>query len=434
VAKKKVLIITYYWPPAGGVACQRWVKFTLHLKEMGWDPIVYIPENPEYPFLDQTFQKEVEGIPVLKKKIIEPFKILKFAGQKNSKIHAAGKVNAKKGIFSRLLFWIRGNIFIPDARMLWIKPSVKFLKNYVVKNKIPLVIATGPPNSCFLIAHELKKKTGVKTFLDFRDYWFFMDNPEDFHFSKSTLKRLNAIKNDLTQNADAMATVSYHLMNDYGVEEDDFHQVITNGYDQKEIPQFNFSENLWPSKFVLGHFGTFGSDRNFEILWEALSELKSEIPGFSDYFGIKLFGHTDSGVLNSIAHNNLHSDLDYREFENHETVLKEMRNCAILYLPINNNHSSLGRVTSKIFEYLAVRRPILGIGPVLGDAAKIISNCQAGIMAEPHEKNKIKEFLKTNFYLFKNGELWISNDNIYKYERKNLAIQLDKLLTNLLIN
>src|SRR5690606_14662454 len=152
--KKKVLIITYYWPPAGGPGVQRWLKFVKYLPEFNIEPIVYVPENPNYPILDTSLNSEVsKDLLILKHPINEPYKLASLFSKKasNSISKCIIPIQKKQNIIQRLLIYIRGNFFIPDARIGWVKPSVLFLSDYIIKNSIETIITTGPPHSLHLI-------------------------------------------------------------------------------------------------------------------------------------------------------------------------------------------------------------------------------------------------------------------------------------------
>ncbi|MBE9481851.1 MAG: glycosyl transferase family 1, partial [Bacteroidetes bacterium] len=172
---KKVLIITYYWPPSGGAGVQRWLKFVKYLREFGWEPIVYTPENPEAPDIDNSLEKDIpDNLTVIKRKIWEPYTAYKkFIGQeKEQKINAGFlSENKKPKLSENISVWIRGNFFIPDARKFWIKPSVKFLTNYLKNNPVDAMISSGPPHSMHMIALGLKQRLGIPWLADFRDPW-----------------------------------------------------------------------------------------------------------------------------------------------------------------------------------------------------------------------------------------------------------------------
>ena len=171
---KKILIITYYWPPAGGPGVQRWLKFVKYLPDFGIQPVIYIPENPTYPIVDENLVKEVsDKAIILKHKIFEPYQLASFLSKNKTKKISSGIIpNQKKQSFlDKTFLWIRGNLFIPDARVFWVKPSVAYLEKYILENNIDTIVTSGPPHSLHLIGLELKQKLTLKWFADFRDPW-----------------------------------------------------------------------------------------------------------------------------------------------------------------------------------------------------------------------------------------------------------------------
>ena len=174
MAIQKVLIITYYWPPAGGPGVQRWLKFVKYLPQFGIEPIVYCPDNPSYPIIDKSLIDEIpEGIKVIKQPIKEPYRFAQLLSKKRSKTISSGIIpdKAKQTFTDRFLLFIRGNFFIPDARKAWVKPSVQFLSNYIKNEGISTIITTGPPHSLHLIGFQLKQKLKINWIADFRDPW-----------------------------------------------------------------------------------------------------------------------------------------------------------------------------------------------------------------------------------------------------------------------
>jgi hypothetical protein len=185
---KKVLVITYYWPPSGGAGVQRWLKFVKYLPSLGWEPIIYTVENGEYPVLDDSLVNDLpSNIKVLKTKIWEPYIFYKrFTGRKkNDKINSGFLNNKKKNkILESISVWIRGNLFIPDARKFWIKPSVNYLNNFIKDNPVDFIISSGPPHSTHLIALGIQKLNKIPWLADFRDPWTNIDFYKDLKLSK----------------------------------------------------------------------------------------------------------------------------------------------------------------------------------------------------------------------------------------------------------
>ena len=189
---KKVLIVSYYWPPAGGPGVQRWLKFVKYLPEFDVQPIVYIPENPNYPLVDERLVQDVHPQAIiLKHKIFEPYALASVFSKHKTKKISAGIItkNKKQSFVEKLMLWIRGNIFIPDARVFWVNPSIDYLKNYIQENKIETVITTGPPHSLHLIGLGLKKQLAINWIADFRDPWTTIGYHKELKLSKWAAKK-----------------------------------------------------------------------------------------------------------------------------------------------------------------------------------------------------------------------------------------------------
>ena len=192
---KRALIVTYYWPPAGGPGVQRWLKFVKYFKEFGVEPIVYIPENPNYPFVDENFSAEIPSdTEILKHPIKEPYRFAKFFSKKKTKQMSSGIIPKKDSTaIEKLMLYVRGNFFIPDARVGWVKPSVKYLSDYLENNDVDVVITTGPPHSLHLIGKQLKKELNVKWIADFRDPWTTIHYHKSLRLNKTSEKKHKAL-------------------------------------------------------------------------------------------------------------------------------------------------------------------------------------------------------------------------------------------------
>lgn len=193
---KRVLIITYYWPPSGGSEVQRWLKMSKYLPEYGWQPVVYTAENAEFPVDDPSLEKDVSPeAEVIRRPIVKPYNFL-------------GLKEKQKGWKGNLSVWVRGNLFIPDARCCWVKPSVKFLTEYLKEHPVDAIISTGPPHSMHLIALKLKEKLNIPWIADFRDPWTEIDYYDDLHLTKWADKKHHRLEREVLTKADKVVTVS----------------------------------------------------------------------------------------------------------------------------------------------------------------------------------------------------------------------------------
>ena len=215
---KKVLIITYYWPPSGGAGVQRWLKFVKYLREFGWEPIVYTPENPEAPAVDESLLKDIpKNLTAIKRPIWEPYNLYKnFIGQKKDERINAGFLTEKKkpGLAEKISVWVRGNWFIPDARKLWITPSIKFLSDYLKRNPVDAIVSTGPPHSMHLIALGLKKKLNLPWLADFRDPWTNIDFYDKLMLTKASDVKHKKMELDVLKNANIITAIGWSMADD----------------------------------------------------------------------------------------------------------------------------------------------------------------------------------------------------------------------------
>lgn len=439
---KKVLIITYYWPPSGGAGVQRWLKFAKYLRDFGWEPVVYTPSNPENPVEDSSLLKDIpQDIEIIKTPIWEPYDLYKrFVGRKKDEKINTGFLSEKKksGFTEKVSVWLRGNFFIPDARKFWIRPSVKFLTDYLAKNRIDVIVSTGPPHSMHLIAMELKTKLSIPWLADFRDPWTNIDYYNDLLLTSFADKRHHRLEREVLEHADAVVSIGGTMKEEFisiisnpkqEAKSFKFH-VVTNGYDIDDV--CNESIEL-DKKFSLAHIGTLVKSRNPEILWKVLGELINESPDFKNDLEIKLVGKTDVAVTESLRKYGLTKFVNRISYLNHTEVIKVQQQSQVLLLLLNNTPNVKGILTGKFFEYLSAKRPILCIGVTDGDAAKIIEETNAGIAINFADEVKIRKVVTDYFNLYKNGHLNLESTGIEKYTRreltKNIAECLNKIIS-----
>ena len=294
-SKKKVLIITYYWPPAGGPGVQRWLKFSKYLRDYDIEPVIYTIDNPTYPILDSSSENDIpQGIEVLKQPIFELNSILSFFGVHNKK-ESAGFLNPKPTLFGKMIQYIRANFFIPDARKFWIQPSVKFLSNYLKNHKIDAIISTGPPHSVHLIGLKLKKQLGIRWISDFRDPWTEIDYFKQLPLTKKATNKHHQLEQEVLVNSDMTIVVGETMKQRY-LKYTSSIEVITNGFDtiQNSLPQ------KLDSNFSITHVGSMNSDRNPQILWDVLKEICDSNSDFKKDLRIKFIGKIDDSVLQDV--------------------------------------------------------------------------------------------------------------------------------------
>jgi glycosyltransferase involved in cell wall biosynthesis len=417
---KKVLIVTYYWPPAGGISVQRWVKFVKYFRECGWEPVVYTVSNGEYPILDPSRNHGLPtDITVIKRPIWEPYHIYKFFSGKKS--NAGGRDEIKSGktasFSQKISIWLRGNLFIPDARCFWIKPSVKFLSEYLKANPVNAVVSTGPPHTTHLIALGLKNKLRLPWLADFRDPWTSMDYYKDLMLTSWADRKHHMLELEVLTRADVVTAVGRAMQKEFDAKGANVN-VVTNGFDEDD---FDSGEVELDKEFSIVHTGSLYESRNPLALWKALAELKKENHPIIISLKVKLIGKTDLSVIDSAKAAGLENNLEVIASVPHAEAIRAMKSAQLLMLQIDRAESAQWVVTGKLFEYLAAKRPILCIGPMDGDAATILSQTKAGSTFGFEDVQCIKEHLVKLFHQFEKEELKIEGFDTEQFSYRNLT-------------
>lgn len=436
--QKRILIITYYWPPSGGPGVQRWLKFVKYLPEFGWKPTIFIPENPSYPIVDETLEEEVsKDLEIIKTKIWEPYQIAEFFGKDNKKFKAGQfDVGKNQSWKSKLSIWVRGNFFIPDARVFWVKPSVEFLKKYLKENHFDAFVTTGPPHSLHLIGLELKKEfPNLKWIADFRDPWTEISYYKHLKLTKSSDKKHRNLEAQVFKTADITLATSF-------TDAENFRKkgansfCITNGFDEDASTPLSITtqnpQTLNPSnaqtKFTLSYIGVLEQLRNPEILWKVLGELIKENKNFKDDFELKFVGRIDDKILEKIENSELKNSVKNLGYLSHSAANAEMRNSDLLLITNFPNETSKGIIPGKIFEYLQTGNQILSFGPKDGDVKKILEETNAGKHFSYDDSEPLKSFILEKYQDWKNGNLSSQTKNIDQFSRKNLTKKLSEIL------
>ncbi|BDB55616.1 glycosyl transferase family 1 [Flavobacterium ammoniigenes] len=423
---KKLLIITYYWPPAGGPGVQRWLKFVKYLPDFDVQPIVFVPENPTYPIVDSNLVAEVsDKAIILKTPIFEPYQLASFLSKNKTKKISSGIIpNQKKQSFlEKVMLWVRGNLFIPDARVFWVKPSVAYLEKYIRENEIDTIITSGPPHSLHLIGLELKQKMNLKWLADFRDPWTTIGYHKSLRLSQYAAKKHKQLERQVLNTADTIIVTSKTTKAEFQALTTKPIEVITNGFDVEKVDKQSLD-----TKFSLAHIGSFLSERNPKIVWESLVELCTEIPDFKSHLEIKLIGAISQEVLETIEQFGLNLYLNNLGYVSHAEAVAHQRKSQVLLLIEINSEETKSILPGKLFEYMVSERPILAIGPKDSDFAEIITNTNSGVFFEYSEKAKLKQTIQEYYNQFLVGKLQSHAVGLQQYSRKNLTQQLVELL------
>ena len=422
---KRVLVIAYYWPPSGGSGVQRWVKFVKYLPAEGWEPVVFAPLNADYPSLDPSFQAEVPAdVEVIRGRIWEPYAAYrKLTGAKSTQVTEIS--SGKKTWKQRLSLWIRANLFVPDPRVGWVKPSVKTLKAYLREHPVDAVVTTGPPHSVHLIGLRLHQALGVPWIPDFRDPWSRMYYLKYLPMTPATWRKLCRLEQKVLDQSTTVLACTPLVQEEFRAQTKTPVACITNGFDEED---FTGPAPEGDGHFNITHTGLFAADGNPLTLWKVLGQMAAGDASFRDALRLRLVGKVDREVLDAIAAEGLADNIVAVGPRNHAEAVREQRSATLLMLPLRNDPEYRPILPGKLFEYLAARRPVLGIGQPDGAMARVLTATQAGITADWADAAAMKEFIGTAWAQFREGGVPATAGDIGPYTRRNLTKALAQLL------
>lgn len=423
---KKLLIIAYYWPPAGGPGVQRWLKFVKYLPDFGVEPVVFVPEAPNYPIIDESLKAEVpKNTTVIQFPIKEPYKLAKLVSKKNANTISKGIIaeEKKQSLLQQLMLFVRGNFFIPDARKAWVKPATAFLEHYISEHNIDALVTTGPPHSMHLIGDNLKRKFNLKWIADFRDPWTTIGYHKQLRLTKASQKKHKMLERRVLTSADVVTVTSYVTKAEFEAITTQPIHVITNGYDNESVSETNVDR-----VFSISHIGSLLSKRNPIVLWEVLSELIATHSDFRQDFKLNFVGYVSDDVLSSLKLSGLSDYVNNIGYVSHKEAITFQKKSQILLLIEINSEDTRCIIPGKLFEYMVSNRPILAIGPKGSDVARIIKETNTGNYFYYSNKVALKRAILEYYNVFKTGQLKTQPIGLQKYHRKQLTKALSELI------
>lgn len=424
--KKKALIITYYWPPAGGPGVQRWLKFVKYLPEFEVHPYVYIPQNPNYPIVDLSLLDEIpKSATIIRQPIKEPYRLAKFLSRNATKTISSGVIpkKRKQNLVQRLMLYVRGNYFIPDARKAWVNPSITYLRDYIQKHQIKTIITTGPPHSLHLIGLGLKEQMSIKWIADFRDPWTTIGYHKKLKLTKSSVRKHLLLEKNVLKNADCIIVTSENTKKEFEAKTSQDIVVITNGYDDHYLPKTRKDAN-----FTLSHIGSLLSERSPKNLWLVLQELITDNVDFEAHFQLKLIGVVSNDVLKDINAHGLEEHVNIVGYLKHNEALMQQRNSQLLLLVEIDSDDTKAIIPGKLFEYMVSETPILAIGPKESDVERIIQSTNTGSYFYYDAKDGLKLQILTYFEAYKKDALSTQPIGLKPYSRRELTRKLSELI------
>ena len=435
---KRVLIISYYWPPTGGSGVQRWVKFAKYLPLEGWQPVIYTPENPEQLAIDETLAAEIPAeAEVIKTRIVEPYEIYKNVLRKSGHSKEAVEVNPvnaqNKSFLQKAAMWVRGNLFRPDPRCLWIGPSVRFLKKYLQEHPVDLIVSTGPPQSMHLIGRRLAKETGLPWIADFRDPWTKIFYFKHLSMMRATERWHEKMEKKVLDEASVVVAVSPLVQQEFQQMTQTPVELITNGFDECDFAdERNREAEGGPDReFCITHTGLFAADGNPTVLWDVLANKCASDEVFRKALKIKLIGKTDDSILTALREAGLERVVEDMGYQPHAVAVDEQRKASLLILPLRKEPEYKAVLPGKLFEYLASWRPVLGIGQPDGAMSIILNTTKTGLVLDWEDKMSIARFIDLCWERHLAGGLTVDDADISQFTRRNLTHRMAQLFDTL---
>ncbi len=427
---RKVLIFTYYFPPAGGVAVQRFLKFSKYLPEFGWEPIIVTVANGSYPYYDESLLKEISpSLKVYRTKTFEPFEFYNMLKGKKGKSMPVVSVGShqNKSFFQKISEYIRANFFVPDARMGWVSYAVKQAEEILKTEKVDAIITTGPPHSTHLIGLDLKEKYGVKWIADFRDPWTGIFYNNILPRTEATKQKDKALETKVLQTADLVTVISPGMKHEFENRAKKI-EVLMNGFDEEDFKTQD-TRHKTQDKFTIRYVGNLMASQNVEVLWKAIKELR-----ITNYeLRIEFIGRVDDLVKQSISENGLNDCVSYIDFVGHSKAIELMQEASMLLFVIPDVKDNALILTGKLFEYLASKSEMISFGPLNGNAAEILKQTGRKPMIDFAGEADTKKQLEAslNYFTQTKGAFKYSDHREQVFSRRNQTNILSQLLQTL---
>ncbi len=433
---KKVLIITYYWPPSGGAGVQRILKFAKYFPQFGIKPYVVTvrEDKASYPVTDNTLKRDIpEEAEIYRTDTSEPYNFYSAILGKKS-IPTGFSNESKPNIIQKISRFIRGNFFVPDGRKGWIKYAFDEACRIIEKEKISTIITTSPPHSVQIAGLLLKKKykKEINWIADLRDPWTDIYFYNEFHHLNFAKKRDLKYESEVLENADDIITVGKSLKELFikksdRIEPDKIH-IIPNGFDEEDFKYSGSRQETFKNEFIITYTGTIAESYRPEVFFDSLKTVALNNTG--NKFRLRFIGNPANSLIEYMKSISLGEILEVIPTVTHEKSIDYLSESTVLLLVIPEIKNDRGILTGKLFEYLASQKPVICIGPPDGDAADIISECSAGRTFARNDGKGIVDYLNELVSEWKkNNELKTNNDKFRKYSRRNQAKELSSLIT-----
>lgn len=430
----KILLVTYYWPPCGGSGVQRWIYFCKYLSDFGIHPIVITVDEKKasYRFLDPSLNIHVKDVEVYKTDTIEPLRLYSkiISGDDSNAIPIGFAGESEPNLFKKISRAIRGNFFIPDARIGWVKYASRKANEIILKEKIKLIITNGPPHSTHFVGLNMKKKYGLTWLADFRDPWTDLHYNKFLYRTKWSELKDSKLERKILNKADIVLTIGpsmkKHLIRKGNIEQGKVFYIF-NGYDEDDFTNITNMTN--PECFTISHIGMLSDSQPMVAFLNALKYFYDNKHPVCKYLKLRLIGNVSPKNLSDVKNIVPELKMEHVGYVPKKEAISYMLSSDLLFNSLAEMENSELLISGKLMEYVASGKPILCLGNPNGDAAFLLKDCQySGVYSRTDIKGIIL-YLKTIF------DNWINKTNfafksekVSQYSRYETTRQLSNLL------
>lgn len=387
-------------------------------------------DKASYPSIDPALQNDVpEIIKVYRTDTSEPFGLYsKLLGKKSIPTGFSNESNPSS--FQKFSRFIRGNLFIPDARRGWVKYAYEKSKELIEKENIETVLTTSPPHSTQLVGLKLKKNFEINWIADLRDPWTDIHYYDEFRHLSYAKKLDLKYEREVLENADKVITISNSFKELFSRKSEKINPskifVITNGYDTVD---FKGKRESPEKEFIITVTGTIPENYNPYVFIDALKKIKDEFQEIK--FKLRVVGNAATSVINYISKTGLENELELIPTVSHDKAVGYLLSSTILFLVIPQFQNEKGLIPAKLFEYLAAGKTIFCLGPLDCEAAKIIEDCNAGKTFDRNMVEELTEYFRQLVKQWKiSKNLDVKNNFYEKHSRLNKTRELAGIISH----
>jgi glycosyltransferase involved in cell wall biosynthesis len=433
---KKVLIVSYYFPPSGGPGVQRVLKFVKYLPEFGWQPVVLTVQDGDYPARDESLLAEIPHHAIVyRTKIFEPYRLYrKLTGKPaNAPVDVENipQGRKKKSLTETLAEFVRSTFFIPDARIGWYPYAIREGLRIIKKHQINAIYSSSPPYTTAVIARRLQRETRLPWVAGFRDPWTgFLSTPDRWFLPRSVDKHLErSVFND----ANAIEVAWRGILKDIIAKEPGLDQQkllhLPNGFDSDDYPTLNLRPN---ARFTVTYTGSMYGKRNPRTFLQAVEGLVKEGKVDLRKIQLRFIGRFGAEIHDMVMASSIRESIEIVSYLPHSESVKELLRSDALLLIVDEANGSEEIVPGKVFEYLGAQRPIIALAPE-GAIASLMRETRSGFVASNQDVAAIQAaFIECyDNYLYHRRKFEQDRQAVKQYDRREITRRLAAVFDSL---